>query len=277
MVDNALARLGNPYPRGDVRHARSFDETVAGRAGGHARAGARLPRALLRRRARAVRRRGRHRCRGGAQRAARRLRRLEAAGAPFTRVPQPLRRTCTPERLRAAHARQAERHDAACALAAAAVGQRCRLSGADAGQPPARQRRQLAPVEAHPRDAKACRTTCAARVRLEQPRAQLDLARPARSSRRRTAPRSRQAFREELARALKDGFSDAGTGRRPARRCSTSAGCRARRTARWRSAGEQPVPRTAPSRSPAGSTRRWRRCTLAQVNAGAAQVPEARA
>jgi len=28
IVDNALARHGNPYPRGDVRHARSFDEIV---------------------------------------------------------------------------------------------------------------------------------------------------------------------------------------------------------------------------------------------------------
>ena len=28
MADNALARLGNPYPRGDPRHARSFDEMV---------------------------------------------------------------------------------------------------------------------------------------------------------------------------------------------------------------------------------------------------------
>ena len=28
VADNALARLGNPYPRGDVRHARSFDEMV---------------------------------------------------------------------------------------------------------------------------------------------------------------------------------------------------------------------------------------------------------
>lgn len=29
VVANALARHGNPYPRGDVRHARSFDEIVA--------------------------------------------------------------------------------------------------------------------------------------------------------------------------------------------------------------------------------------------------------
>ena len=29
LAGNALARLGNPYPRGDVRHARSFDEIVA--------------------------------------------------------------------------------------------------------------------------------------------------------------------------------------------------------------------------------------------------------
>ena len=28
IADNVLARLGNPYPRGDVRHARSFDEMV---------------------------------------------------------------------------------------------------------------------------------------------------------------------------------------------------------------------------------------------------------
>ena len=28
LAGNALARLGNPYPRGDVRHARSFDEIV---------------------------------------------------------------------------------------------------------------------------------------------------------------------------------------------------------------------------------------------------------
>ena len=28
VAENALARLGNPYPRGDVRHARSFDEWV---------------------------------------------------------------------------------------------------------------------------------------------------------------------------------------------------------------------------------------------------------
>jgi zinc protease len=28
VAGNALARLGNPYPRGDVRHARSFDEQV---------------------------------------------------------------------------------------------------------------------------------------------------------------------------------------------------------------------------------------------------------
>ncbi len=28
IADNALARLGNPYPRGDPRHARSFDEMV---------------------------------------------------------------------------------------------------------------------------------------------------------------------------------------------------------------------------------------------------------
>ncbi len=28
LADNALARHGNPYPRGDVRHARSFDEMV---------------------------------------------------------------------------------------------------------------------------------------------------------------------------------------------------------------------------------------------------------
>ena len=29
VAGNALARLGNPYPRGDVRHARSFDEQLA--------------------------------------------------------------------------------------------------------------------------------------------------------------------------------------------------------------------------------------------------------
>jgi zinc protease len=29
VVDNALGRIGNPYPRGDVRHVRSFDEMVA--------------------------------------------------------------------------------------------------------------------------------------------------------------------------------------------------------------------------------------------------------
>jgi len=29
LVDNALARYGNPYPRGDLRHARSFDELIA--------------------------------------------------------------------------------------------------------------------------------------------------------------------------------------------------------------------------------------------------------
>jgi zinc protease len=29
VVDNAMARHGNPYPRGDVRYARSFDEIVA--------------------------------------------------------------------------------------------------------------------------------------------------------------------------------------------------------------------------------------------------------
>jgi zinc protease len=29
VADNALARHGNPYPRGDVRHARSFDERAA--------------------------------------------------------------------------------------------------------------------------------------------------------------------------------------------------------------------------------------------------------
>ncbi|MGA0612689.1 M16 family metallopeptidase [Caldimonas sp. KR1-144] len=29
VTENALARHGNPYPRGDVRHARSFDEQVA--------------------------------------------------------------------------------------------------------------------------------------------------------------------------------------------------------------------------------------------------------
>ena len=28
MAANALARLNNPYPRGDVRHARSFDEQL---------------------------------------------------------------------------------------------------------------------------------------------------------------------------------------------------------------------------------------------------------
>ena len=28
VAGNALARLGNPYPRGDVRHARSFDEQI---------------------------------------------------------------------------------------------------------------------------------------------------------------------------------------------------------------------------------------------------------
>jgi zinc protease len=28
LASNALARIGNPYPRGDVRHARSFDEIV---------------------------------------------------------------------------------------------------------------------------------------------------------------------------------------------------------------------------------------------------------
>ena len=28
VAENALARIGNPYPRGDVRHARSFDEWV---------------------------------------------------------------------------------------------------------------------------------------------------------------------------------------------------------------------------------------------------------
>ena len=31
VAGNALARLGNPYPRGDVRYARSFDEQRAGR------------------------------------------------------------------------------------------------------------------------------------------------------------------------------------------------------------------------------------------------------
>ena len=30
IVSNSLARRGDPYPRGDVRHARSFDETAAG-------------------------------------------------------------------------------------------------------------------------------------------------------------------------------------------------------------------------------------------------------
>ncbi|KQU77077.1 MULTISPECIES: pitrilysin family protein [unclassified Rhizobacter] len=29
VLDNALARIGNPYPRGDVRYVRSFDEMVA--------------------------------------------------------------------------------------------------------------------------------------------------------------------------------------------------------------------------------------------------------
>jgi len=29
LVENALDRHGDPYPRGDVRHARSFDEIVA--------------------------------------------------------------------------------------------------------------------------------------------------------------------------------------------------------------------------------------------------------
>ena len=36
VLANALARHGNPYPRGDVRHARSFDEIVAGRECGDA-------------------------------------------------------------------------------------------------------------------------------------------------------------------------------------------------------------------------------------------------
>lgn len=33
VVEDALARHGNPYPRGDVRHARSFDEIVADTTG----------------------------------------------------------------------------------------------------------------------------------------------------------------------------------------------------------------------------------------------------
>ena len=28
VAGNALSRLGNPYPRGDVRHARTFDEQI---------------------------------------------------------------------------------------------------------------------------------------------------------------------------------------------------------------------------------------------------------
>ena len=36
--NNALARHGNPYPRGDVRHARSFDEMARRREGGDGRA-----------------------------------------------------------------------------------------------------------------------------------------------------------------------------------------------------------------------------------------------
>ena len=98
VADNTLARLGNPYPRGDVRYARSFDEIVEDVG------------ALSVDKLRAFHRRfyGAAKAEFGAagdMDAAEVRRALEAgfgdwnnSGAPFTRVPQPLV-PVSPERL----------------------------------------------------------------------------------------------------------------------------------------------------------------------------------
>ena len=53
----------------------------------------------------------------------------------------------------------------------------------------------------------AVATTCAAGIELEQRRGQFAVASRLRSSRRRTAPKVETAFSDEMARALKDGFT----------------------------------------------------------------------
>ena len=148
IVANALARRGNPYPRGDVRHARSFDErledsqavTLERVKDFHARFyGASQARFA------AV---GDIDAEARAPRADRRLWRLGGQRAGRARAAADLRDGAWPRS--GAHTRQAERHVGR-GVAPGAVGQRCRVSGADAGQLHVRQRRRLAPVEAHPR------------------------------------------------------------------------------------------------------------------------------
>ena len=187
VAGNAMARLGNPYPRGDVRHARSFDEMVEDLNA--------LTLAQLR---------GFHQRFYGARDAqfgaagdidvaevrSTRWRRPSATGTPARPTRACRRPWCRPAGAAAAdHARQAERRHARAAEHRAERHRR-RLPGDEHGQLPARAAaaaRGCGSASARP---KACPTTCAAASAGTTSRP-IPAGRPAPSSRRRTAPRSR--------------------------------------------------------------------------------------
>ena len=123
---------------------------------------------------------------------------------PSCASPQPWwrRRRCAS----AGHARQAQRQPGA-APAGAAHRHRCRLPGAAAGQPPARWLCQLAAVDAHPRDRRPeLRRALGFSWNTFEPHSRWQATAIFAPQ---NQPRVEAALKEEVARALKDGFTQA--------------------------------------------------------------------